>query len=360
MDEQLSNVAHDYIRYANCWEDADVLLSALEVGTGDHVLSIGSAGDNSFSLLCGDPELVVAVDINLIQLHLIELKKAAFRALDHSEFLQFLGFTPCDHIWELFTKVRKCMSAELSHFWSVRKGEIEAGIIHQGKFEKYFQLFHSRVLPLIHTKKRIRGLIATKEPAQQVTFYEKQWNNLRWKLLFKVFFSKFVMGRFGRDPAFLSEVQVPVSTFILDQSRRHLTSVHCQDNYFLHYILSGSFGTHLPHFARAENFERIKTRLDRLVVYQGLAEEAFAKYPTFSKFNLSDIFEYMPTETFRSVAKTLVDLGESGARYAYWNLMVPRVMSQDDHRLAPDPEVQRLRSEDKGFFYGNFLTDVKS
>ena len=40
----------DRIRYAQCWEDADVLLDALQVEPGDTCLSIASAGDNTLAL----------------------------------------------------------------------------------------------------------------------------------------------------------------------------------------------------------------------------------------------------------------------------------------------------------------------
>ena len=43
-----------FIRYAQCWEDADILLEALDIGEGDVCLSIASAGDNSLSLLSAD------------------------------------------------------------------------------------------------------------------------------------------------------------------------------------------------------------------------------------------------------------------------------------------------------------------
>ena len=43
------------IRYAQCWEDADVLLAGLAVQPGDVCLSIGSGGENSLSLLTRDP-----------------------------------------------------------------------------------------------------------------------------------------------------------------------------------------------------------------------------------------------------------------------------------------------------------------
>ena len=74
MSKELKNkVGFDLIRYANCCGDADVLLKGLNCQAGDKILSIGSAGDNSFSLLTTNPSLLVAVDVNKIQLHLIEI-----------------------------------------------------------------------------------------------------------------------------------------------------------------------------------------------------------------------------------------------------------------------------------------------
>ena len=43
--EIAGKASFDEIRYAQCWEDADVLLQGLDVQPGDHCLSIASAGD---------------------------------------------------------------------------------------------------------------------------------------------------------------------------------------------------------------------------------------------------------------------------------------------------------------------------
>jgi len=358
--KQLNKVRHDYIRYANCWEDADVLLEGLRIQQGDRVLSIGSAGDNSFSLLVNDPELVVAVDINPIQLGLIALKKAAIQVLDYSEFLQFLGFRECENRLDLFEQIKVFLNADLQQFWSTRTEEIERGIIHQGKFERYFQLFHTKILPLIHTSRRIQTLFEEKSESEQAIFYQEQWNNLRWRFLFKVFFSKFVMGRLGRDPQFLKEVEVPVSTFILQQAEQHLSRSACQSNYFLHYIMIGCFGEYLPHYARRENFELIKKRLDRLQIFNGLVEDVFREYSNFNKFNLSNIFEYMTPELFRKVTDNLVENGVDDSRYVYWNLMVSRRMSEINNKLQYDSEASNeLNQKDRGFFYSNVLLDEK-
>lgn len=359
MAEQLKDVSHDYIRYANCWEDADLLLEALEPKAGDRILSIASAGDNSFSLLCGNPDLVVAVDINPVQLNLVALKKAAFQHLDYHDFLAFLGFTAHANRMELFNRLKEGLSPSALKFWKQRSSEIEAGIIHAGKFEKYFQLFRKRMLPLLHSKARISALFVKKEAGAQKEFFEKQWFNWRWKMAFKIFFSRWSMGRLGRDPKFLNEVKVSVSTFILEQAKKHLSSVYCQENYFLHYILKGDFGSKLPHYARAENFQIIKSNLDRLIIFQGLAEDAFKEYQGFNKFNLSNIFEYMELDLFDEVSRNILNNSDPKSRFAYWNLMVPRKMHHQHKALMADAKYGICLERDKGFFYRDFNLSIR-
>ncbi|NJL20929.1 MAG: DUF3419 family protein, partial [Leptolyngbyaceae cyanobacterium SM1_3_5] len=47
------------IRYAQCWEDADILLEAMNVQSGQVCLSIASAGDNTLALLSKNPDRVI-------------------------------------------------------------------------------------------------------------------------------------------------------------------------------------------------------------------------------------------------------------------------------------------------------------
>lgn len=50
MPERIEHRARfDLIRYANVWEDAELLVAALRPGPGKRFLSIASAGDNSLS-----------------------------------------------------------------------------------------------------------------------------------------------------------------------------------------------------------------------------------------------------------------------------------------------------------------------
>ena len=68
------------------------------------------------------------------------------------------------------------------------KTAIENGIIHQGKFEKYFQCFAKKIMPLIHNQKNMTELFLPKSVEAQKIFYDKTWNNWKFKFLFKLFF----------------------------------------------------------------------------------------------------------------------------------------------------------------------------
>jgi S-adenosylmethionine-diacylglycerol 3-amino-3-carboxypropyl transferase len=359
-EKRLNKVSFDLVRYANCWEDADVLLKGLEAGPGSRILSICSAGDNSFSLLVTGAELVVAVDVNRLQLYLTELKKAAFKSLDHNELLEFLGFLPCHNRHALFSRAKVYLNKEACRYWESNIRQIEEGVIYKGKFERYFSFFQRKILPLIHNRKRVEKLFEEKSSAEQKQFYSEEWNTWRWKLLFKIFFNKYVMGKYGRDPEFLRQVKVPVSQFIFDKAEKHLSSVNAQKNYYLRFIHTGCFGSDLPHYARSENFEMIKRNIDKLVLYEGFAEDALTQHSGITHMNLSNIFEYMDMETFKATAGKLVSSLAPGGRLAYWNLMVPRRVSEHIAAMQYRQELSENLSEaDKGFFYNRFIIDEK-
>lgn len=355
MKKELKHaVAFDLIRYANCWEDADILLEGLEAKPGDKILSIGSAGDNTFSLLITNPSLVVAVDINREQLHLISLKKACFELLTYKEIKEFLGFEFCNNRQALFDKIKPSLEIETANYWESHSAQISLGIIHQGKFEKYFQYFASKILPWIHSKKSTLSLLTEKNEKEQEAFYHKKWNTWRWRLLFKLFFSKYIMGKYGRDPEFLKEVKVPVGQSIFKKAENHLKSTNAQTNFILRYNLTGNFGPLLPHYLKEENFEAIKSNIDKLVILEGYAQEAFKVFGQFNRFNLSNIFEYMDMELFLKTGHDIAENCISGGRIAYWNLLVPRNLGEI-HDIKNLTEVsEKLSKKDKGFFYSNF------
>ncbi|MNJ91930.1 hypothetical protein D3C87_95850 [compost metagenome] len=361
MEKLTDKVSFELIRYANCWEDADVLLKGLNPEENKRFLSVASAGDNSFSLLVSNPELVVAVDVNQNQLFLVELKREAIRQLEYEEVLQFLGFRPCDNRKELYNRLREYLPVKTQFYWDRHLEQLLKGIIHEGKFERYFQFFADRILPWIHTKKRVTDLLAEKSIEDQETYFTKKWNNWRWKFLFKLFFSKKIMGKYGRDPEFLKQVDVHVGKTIYDKASVHLKSKSAQRNFILNYNLTGDFGNLLPHYLEPHHYEKVKANLDKLHVFRGFAEDAIAEYGTFDYMNLSNIFEYMTPEQFETVAKGLLNGLNPGGKLAYWNLMVTRSIARQFSNEVKNHEQlsNHLSAEDKGFFYQQFHLDQK-
>jgi S-adenosylmethionine-diacylglycerol 3-amino-3-carboxypropyl transferase len=121
MSEAAGKVDFTIVRYAQLWEDADVLLEALDPQPGETCLSIASAGDNALAMLTRDPQRVIAIDLNPAQLACVRLRVAAYRVLEHGEYLELFGSRP-------------------------------SGV---GKFERYFRTFRRYLMPLIHRKSTV-------------------------------------------------------------------------------------------------------------------------------------------------------------------------------------------------------------
>jgi S-adenosylmethionine-diacylglycerol 3-amino-3-carboxypropyl transferase len=349
------------VRYAQCWEDADILLEALKVSGGGHCLSICSAGDNSLALLAGGAARVVALDLNGAQLACLALRVAAYRTLSHGELLELIGSRPSTRRRELYRRCRSLLDGAARAFWDHQGQAIDRGIGAAGKFERYFALFRRRVLPLVHSRRTVERLLRGGDRATRTVFYARQWDSWRWRLLFRVFFSRFVMGRMGRDPSFFRYVEGSVADHILAHTRYALTELDPADNPYLHWILTGTHGAALPCALREASFEAIRDRIDRIEWHRLSIEDYLASHPEtgFDAFNLSDIFEYMSADNYEALLHRLMAAARPGARLAYWNMLVPRKAPPHlaDRLYALDELAQRLYARDKAFFYRSFVVE---
>jgi S-adenosylmethionine-diacylglycerol 3-amino-3-carboxypropyl transferase len=348
------------VRYAQCWEDADILVEALDVRPGDVCLSIASAGDNALALLSRGPARVIALDLSPAQLACLELRVAAYRELDHAGLLELIGSMPCARRADLYRRCRPRLTPTVRDFWDSRPGDVAAGIGSAGKFERYFTLFRIRVLPLVHSRRRVHELLAGGPVEKRRAFYRREWDTRRWRLLFKVFFSRFVMGRMGRDPSFFRYVEGSVADRILARARYALTELDPAANPYLQWILTGRHTTALPLALRPEHFDAIRANLDRFE-WRCQSVEDFLDGPggPISKGNLSDVFEYMSEENTARLLGKLAARCRPGGRLAYWNMLAPRGRPEAlADRLRPLPELaDRLFRQDKAFFYSRFVVE---
>jgi S-adenosylmethionine-diacylglycerol 3-amino-3-carboxypropyl transferase len=355
-----SRASFEFVRYANCWEDADVLCEALRPRPGARILSIASAGDNALALLAEGAE-VVAADLSAAQLACLELRVAAFRRLDYEPVLGFLGARPATDRLDTYARLEPELSPRSRDYWRGHAADVAAGVIHGGRFERFFGIFRRRILPLIHSRRTCERLLEPRPPAARRVFYDRVWNNLRWRFLFRLFFSRMVVGRLGRDPEFFKYVEGSVSARILERARHALTDLPTDANPYLEYIVRGNFGRALPRYLRPERFAAIRAGLPRLTLHHGSIEEAAARHagPGFDAYNLSDIFEYLDPRSCLVLYSELLPAARPAARLAYWNTLVPRRRPPElaDRVVSLTEEAQRLHAKDLAFFYGGFELD---
>ncbi|HSG47649.1 MAG TPA: DUF3419 family protein [Longimicrobiales bacterium] len=353
-----ARASFEEIRYGSVWEDADVLAEALTpAAAGGRVLSVASAGDNALFLLTLDPSEVVAVDVSEAQLACVALRIAAFRVLDDDDLTGFLGAEPCHERVRLYEAIRRTLPPFAMDFWDRRPDAIRRGPVHAGRFEAYFDLFRRRVLPLIHPRRRVEALLARKSLPERHAFYRDQWDTIRWRLLFRVFFGRWAMGRFGRDPEFFRHVEGSVGEEIRGRSVRGLAHLPTHSNPYLVRIMTGGYTPEaLPPYLRPEARAVIRERIHRVTLHRGPAESAPG---AFDAFNLSDIFEYMSPRQHQDAYGALLGKARPGSRLAYWNMMVPRSCpSAFLDRVTPLEELSaKLGSRDRAFFYRAFHVD---
>lgn len=358
--EVAQRASFDRLRYAQCWEDADILLEALDPQPGESCLSIASAGDNTLALLTRRPERVVALDLSESQLAALELRVAAYRALDHRGLLELIGSRSSRRRPELYRRCRLQLSDTARRFWDAQPRAIEAGVGGAGRFERYLALFRRWVLPLVHGPGRVARLLGGGGLAEREAFYREVWDSWRWRALFGLFFSRPLMARLGRDPGFFRYVEGGVAERILGRARHALTQLDPADNPYLQWILTGRHLDALPFALRPENFEPIRDNLDRLS-WHHLSLEAHLEREggVLHRFNLSDIFEYMSPKNQRSLLERLLEVGAPGGRMVYWNMLVPR--SRPDalaDRLRPRSELAAaLHDRDRAFFYSALVIE---
>jgi S-adenosylmethionine-diacylglycerol 3-amino-3-carboxypropyl transferase len=357
-----SRAAFDFIRYASVWEDADVLCEALAPARGGRLLSIASAGDNVLALLLLDPTEIVAVDLSGAQLACVALRIAAFRELDHGSLLEFLGVRGDDagaamRRLETYRQLAGGLPVDAKAFWDAHPREVSRGVIHAGKFERYFRVFRRWVLPLVHSRATVAALRSPRTRAERERFYEERWNTWRWRAMFQVFFSRAVMGRFGRDPEFFSHVEGAVASRILGRTRHAFTALPVDTNPYVAYTMTGNFREGaLPRYLDPESFATIRSRLDRVRLDRASVDGPVGP---FDGFNLSDVFEYMSPAEHERCYMALLGHARPGARFVYWNMLAPRArpagLAARVRRL--ESVASTLHARDRAWFYQRLEVD---
>ena len=350
------------ILYAQCWEDPEMDRIAFSIKSGDTVFSITSGGCNALAFLVDDPSKVICLDMNKFQNYLLSLKINAFKTLTYNEVLEFFGVKPSKNRWELYKKLRPLLSAEELSYWDNKKADINRGIIHCGKYERYMHLL-KKVFRILIGRKIINELFNASSVEEQRVLFQKKWDNFKWKLFCRIFLSRtFASILFDKafykylDPAFSFE------KYYRSAVRRAVTGLPARENYFLAYILSGNYFTdNLPVYLKEENYVLIRNRADRIEMVTSGCQEYLRSLPndTISKFNFTNIFEWMSIEEYTLLLLETLRIAKDGAVITYRNHLVTRnrpEMFAD--QIIPDMKLSiELRKRDRSFIYKAYVVE---
>lgn len=323
------------------------------------ILSIASAGDNILALLTLNPKEILAVDINRAHLACLELRICAFKHLDYFALLSFLGITAANNRSETYQELREELSPEAKAYWDKHSEDIQEGIIHAGRLERYLKIFRNYIHPLIHTKNTREALFIPRSTPDRLAFYEKEWDTFLWRKLFRLFFSRWIIGSDGQNFDLLNYVQGDASDRLLRRTKHALTELAPSANPYLTYLLKGNYNIEaLPRYLREENKTIITSQLDRIKLVCAPVQEA-ANDGFFDGFNLSNVLESMDSSEYDLCYQTLLAHSNPHARIVYWDTLHPHLLPEHLEQLAvPQPELSEvLHWRDKVWFYQTLHID---
>jgi len=346
------------ISYSQCWEDAEIVVKALRLNNYDTVLSVTSGGCNSLAIASEGVKTVYSVDKNRTQNYLLEFKQQAVRNLEYEEVLGLLGYRRSRNQVALYQKIQHNLSEECQKFWNSNVDAIKKGVVHSGKFERYLSIFRRYVIPLVHTKQTIKNFLNPESSQKQLDFYNTRWNTFRWRLLFRIFFSRFVMSRSGRSKEMFSHSQnLPAAKLFFNRTEQAFKYGQVKNNFYLNYILLGANSDCLPFYLQQEVFEKFRETINIQIVHSDIL--SFLKTmpnSSISKFNLSDVFEPLDNDSTNHIFDEIYRVSKPNARIVFWNNLVFRDVPQGlAHCFEREVKLEEeLKVIDRVFFYEKF------
>ena len=334
------------ILFSACQEDSRSELAAFGSLANKRVFAVTAGGGRVLNLLADRPRSITAVDLNPAQNALLELKISAVKNLSHGEYLRFLGVREASDRLAIYERsLRGDVSSGARRFFDGIPKAISAGILFQGKMEKYLRI-GAKVLKLGHPF-GLKNLLDSRNLEEQRVAMAR-WETPFWKSVAHLVGNKHVIARLSGDPGFYRNLppKPPLHEVLYDRVHRHLKHNLLRENSFLQLVLHGRYVYEdvLPIYLNAKTFDQIKSALTETAIdiQTTTVTDALAANRTgFDAFSISDICSYLDPEPNHRLFELVLSSASPGARLCSRSNIFHRPLAPEHAaRVRRDPDLE--------------------
>lgn len=287
--------------YNQCWEDPALDQSALQIGPGDRVVTITSAGCNALNYLFFDSERIDAVDLNPNQTALLELKLAAIRKLRHDEFFAMFGFGRIARHRSIYgQRLRPLLSITSRAIWDLRIDYFDIrgpGLYFSGLAGTFARAVNFYVDSRRGMRQDLAHFQTIDDLQYQAEFYRARIAPRLWSPLMRWMLDrKSTMIMLGVPDEQIREMRRSgvgsLAAFIEHRLDHVFTQVPIRTNYFWRVYFNGRYSPDCcPPYLKAENFDTLRARVDRIHPHTMTLSD-FLRYAS-GRFNVYILLDHM-------------------------------------------------------------------
>jgi S-adenosylmethionine-diacylglycerol 3-amino-3-carboxypropyl transferase len=316
--------------YNQCWEDPVIDKRALNIGAGDRIVMITSAGCNALDYLLSNPERIDCVDLNPHQTALLELKLAAIRTLQYPEFFSMFGSGRINgHLAIYRKKLRPFLSVPSRRIWDRRIGYFDQrgrGLYFHGTSGLFARALNWHVRRRPGLREDLEHIQTMSDVAEQAAFYRSRiaphlWSPaVRW-LLRRQSTLSFLGVPADQVREIRDTVGTDLSSFVKNRVDRVFTELPLQRNYFWRVYINGRYTPDCcPDYLREENFGRLRALWNRIHPHT-MSLTSFLRFSgdRFSVYVLLDHMDWLRSSEsmLQEEWKAILDTALPGARIIY-------------------------------------------
>lgn len=300
QDLIFKKIHHNRLIYNACWEDPRIDRQLLKIDERSKIVALTSAGCNVLEYLLDSPAEIHSVDLNQHQNALLQLKIKLIERGNFADFFAFFGEGSHRRYRKIYDEIKHDLPPYARAFWnrkidyfnprSIRKSFYFRGASGDAAWflNRYFLRNKSQMRRLVLKLLEAKNLEQQKEIFDHIE--PRLWNVfVRWLLKHPLFLAHLGVPRPQIE---LISFQYPggLASYVRDNIRAVATEVPIWDNYFWRVYITGSYTkTCCPSYLKEENFETLRTRINRIKTYTCSFTQFLQEHPgVYTHFVLLD------------------------------------------------------------------------